>query len=101
MFQCGPGKLGDYVVPDSYTALGGTTFRFNGPCQRHDNCYGQCKRSKEQCDVGLLDDLIKVCNTTPGASKADRRRCRRTARDYYTAVKKFGSPDCKKGKKDE
>ncbi len=49
---CGPGKFGDYFVPDGFIE----TYSFSDACSIHDACYG-CEG--EKAGKSKIDDLVK------------------------------------------
>ena len=78
---CGPGGVGDQLVPDS-----GPWFNFPAACANHDACYG-AQRGQQYCDQGFRDDMYAHC-----AKRVwyQRGLCRGTANVYYDAVRRFG-----------
>ncbi len=83
--SCGPGKLGDYFVPDSWI-----TYSFEPACDMHDKCYGTCGKKRSQCDNEFLDFMWWICDNTLGRSSLSYRHCREMASIYYLAVRKYG-----------
>jgi Prokaryotic phospholipase A2 len=78
---CGPGGVGDQLVPDS-----GPWFNFTAACANHDACYG-AQRGQLYCDQGFRDDMYAHCATRVWYQ---RGLCRGTANVYYDAVRRFG-----------
>lgn len=81
---CGPGKLGDWFVPDAL--LGESIFR---ACQIHDWVYYKEVKNKEQKSVA---DLLLLWNATViinDLELLDRVRLR-LVMDYYLAVSFHG-----------
>jgi RHS repeat-associated protein len=55
---CGAGSgVGEKIVPDSFSGL----VSFEGPCFRHDVCYGTCGADKAKCDRALRMDMRREC----------------------------------------
>jgi len=75
---CGPGAIGDTALFD---------YVFGTACKRHDECYGTCGNSKQQCDEQFLQDLITSCRAQ---SPSKRAECFEKASFYYNLVKIFG-----------
>ena len=78
---CGPGGVGDQLVPDS-----GPWFNFTAACANHDACYG-AQMGQPECDNAFRDDMYAHCATRPWYQ---RGLCRSTANVYYDAVRRFG-----------
>jgi hypothetical protein len=78
---CGPGGVGDQLVPDS-----GPWFNFTAACARHDACYG-AQLGQANCDRRFRDDMYAHCATRVWYQ---RGLCRNTANVYYEAVRRFG-----------
>jgi hypothetical protein len=78
---CGPGGVGDQLVPDS-----GPWFNFTAACANHDACYG-AQRGQLYCDQGFRDDMYAHCVKRVWYQ---RGLCRGTAKVYYDAVRRFG-----------
>jgi hypothetical protein len=74
---CGPGGVGDQLVPDS-----GPWFNFTAACAAHDARLGEAN-----CDRRFRDDMYAHCATRPWYQ---RGLCRDTANVYYEAVRRFG-----------
>jgi RHS repeat-associated protein len=100
--KCGPGKFGDYFVPDN---PGG--YPFGSCCVKHDNCYiNECSLTKKQCDKIFLECMVNdVCEKMdipevpqrpwpdpeyPGKVVKSKKGCRETANIYHWFVKWFG-----------
>jgi hypothetical protein len=78
---CGPGGVGDQLVPDS-----GPWFNFTAACANHDACYA-AQQGQLNCDNWFRDDMYAHCATRPWYQ---RGLCRSTANVYYDAVRRFG-----------
>jgi hypothetical protein len=78
---CGPGGVGDQLVPDS-----GPWFNFTAACAAHDACYG-AQLGQAYCDSRFRDDMYAHCATRVWYQ---RGLCRNTANVYYEAVRRFG-----------
>ena len=78
---CGPGGVGDQLVPDS-----GPWFNFTAACANHDGCYG-AQLGQAYCDSRFRDDMYAHCATRVWYQRA---LCRNTANVYYEAVRQFG-----------
>ena len=78
---CGPGGVGDQLVPDS-----GPWFNFTAACANHDACYG-AQLGQAYCDSRFRDDMYAHCATRVWYQRA---LCRSTADVYYQAVRQFG-----------
>ena len=78
---CGPGGVGDQLVPDS-----GPWFNFTAACAAHDACYG-AQLGQAYCDDRFRDDMYAHCATRVWYQ---RGLCRNTANVYYEAVRQFG-----------
>ncbi|KAL9975641.1 hypothetical protein ACROYT_G012824 [Oculina patagonica] len=65
--------------------------RFTPACNKHDVCYacGVSNRwSRYQCDRAFYRDMVNLCRSL---GWVQRRVCSAAARDYYNAVRLFGS----------
>jgi len=80
---CGPGKFGDYLVPDNFPILGCS---FHVPCQIHDHMY-DFQYPKTFCDDTFLKNML-ICAGT--AHLICRFWARHLAAIYYEAVRDFG-----------
>jgi len=62
LLTCGSG-LNEPIVPDNPFG-----FQFSQACNLHDNCYGTCGASKEDCDQAFCARLRSACNSrgSPG-----------------------------------
>jgi hypothetical protein len=78
---CGPGGVGDQLVPDS-----GPWFNFTAACANHDACYG-AQLGQANCDSHFREDMYAHCATRVWYQRA---LCRSTADVYYQAVRQFG-----------
>jgi short subunit dehydrogenase-like uncharacterized protein len=55
------GAAGSEGVPEGMAATS-----FQGPCIKHDDCYGTLGKTQEQCDQGLGRDILNECKRTGG-----------------------------------
>lgn len=55
------GAAGSEGVPEGMAATS-----FQGPCRKHDDCYGTLGKTQEQCDQGLGRDILNECKRTGG-----------------------------------
>jgi len=69
-------------VPDAFPGV----FNFTDACQKHDNCYGSCGRSKPECDWEFYKGMRAECARRGYA----RWNCNRIAETYYYGVDHFG-----------
>lgn len=85
---CGPGGLGDYLVPDT---LWGLSVR--KACNIHDWEYhfGKTQQDKKVADENFLDNMIRLIQAANGWRVLMWLRKRR-ARKYYKAVRDYGGP---------
>jgi len=83
---CGPGKLGDWLVPDTLYGLS-----VRPACEIHDWMYavGDTLSDKEEADRVFLNNMCRIidANTSWGFLRWLRKR---RAKKYYYAVKLFG-----------
>jgi RHS repeat-associated protein len=82
---CGPnGQLLEWLIPDS--PLG---FTFLSCCDKHDECYGDCKARppKEQCDQSFRTCLVSICTRY---ARGQRLQCEFLANAYFDAVRDHG-----------
>ena len=89
---CGSG-WNEGLVPDWLYGI-----NISRPCYNHDVCYGECGKSKQQCDGQLQKDIETQCSQAPTTSI--RMECYRMARQYRGAVAAFGQSaydDAQKG----
>ncbi len=88
---CGPGKLGDWFVPD--TMLGESVHL---ACEIHDWCYhvGKDLQDKRAADLVFLVNMVILIND---GDMLDALRLRRVM-TYYEAVSFGGEEAFKKGK---
>jgi RHS repeat-associated protein len=77
---CGSGWT-DSVVPDNF----GSAFDFTEACNKHDNCYDACGKSKGLCDYEFFFNMAKSCSKS--GSKLD---CLGIAFAYFVAVDLLG-----------
>ena len=91
---CGPGGLGDYLVPDT---LWGLSIR--QACQIHDWQYhwGVTIEDKIKADLNLRDNMVRIIKAQDSWGILENLRLTK-ARIYYEAVKNFGGPAFWKGK---
>lgn len=85
---CGPGGLGDYLVPDT---VWGLSIYF--PCRIHDFGYheGQSEEDKAIEDNRFLNNMIRVVKVKTRWGWLKKLRIRR-CKSYYQAVHWFGGP---------
>ena len=85
---CGPGGLGDYLVPDTVWRL--SIFY---PCRIHDFQYheGNTEQDKKIADETFLNNMIRVVKAKSKWSLLKKFRLLRCKR-YYQAVHWFGGP---------
>jgi len=76
---CGDWKT-DWVVPDK---PGGNDF--TSCCQKHDDCYGDCGKTKEECDNEFYECMARKCKENFGSKK-----CYRWADTYWDFVDEYG-----------
>lgn len=83
---CGPGKFGDFFVPD--TVWGLSIFR---ACQIHDWMYseGYTADDKKIADSTFLDNMLTIIEAKSGWLLRKLRSYR--AMTYYIAVRDFGT----------
>ena len=67
-----------------------TIYDFTSACTNHDRCYGECKRTKQQCDSQFLADMLKECSTLRGWRSIYKKECQSRAKLFYEAVGKYG-----------
>ncbi len=79
---CGSGK-NEPFVPDNPFG-----FKFSSCCQEHDDCYGECGRTKEGCDNDFLNCMLQACGQEMGPSRSST--CKMWARRYYNVVNFMG-----------
>ncbi len=78
---CGSKGFWGYAVPDVW---GKATF--TPACNTHDICYGTCGADKAACDVGLREDIVKICLATYSRYDPLLQRCIDLAYIYESAV---------------
>lgn len=85
---CGPGSLGDWLVPDTIYGLS-----IKPACSIHDYMYsvGECDDDKTDADDVLLNNLVRIIRAATSSKLLLWLRLRR-ARTYYLAVHTFGGP---------
>jgi hypothetical protein len=85
---CGPGGLGDLMVPD--VILGANMFE---ACKIHDVMYrsGETLADKESADRTYLNNMIRIIAASPGSWGLRKARLW-FAHKYYMAVHKYGGP---------
>ena len=79
----------DFHVPDTWPTAGkGRRANFRPACNKHDVCYGTCKKDKDDCDKAFCRDLDKACKRTwPDAADGNRRAgCENRASLYCAGV---------------
>lgn len=88
---CGPEKF-EGLVPE---------FWFNSCCGQHDICYGDCPKSKAECDSAFITCMNAACATEfPSTWSAGRLGCRAKAGVYWAAVKIGGRSSFEGGTED-
>lgn len=94
---CGPGGLGDYLVPDT---LWGLSVR--PACSIHDWLYhwGLTLKDKDSADRVFLNNMIRLIRSHTRWGWLKKLRLRR-AKTYYHMVHTFGGPAFWKGKNKE
>lgn len=92
--SCGPGIIGDWLVPD--TPLG---LKLRAACKAHDDCYGKADGpDRLECDWRfLVRMLVMVRRYAPKR----RRWMFWVAVAYYTAVRLFGWRAFKKARREK
>ena len=85
---CGPGKFGDYLVPDTLYGLS-----VKAACRIHDWMYaeGETIEDKDSADRTFLNNMLRIIYHTTKWWILRKLRVHR-AYMYYKAVKKFGGP---------
>jgi RHS repeat-associated protein len=81
LLTCGSG-WNEPFVPDNPFG-----YQFSHCCQQHDNCYGTCGSNKGQCDNDFEKCMVSSCENVPNVNRV---HCRRLARIYSGAVKRYG-----------
>jgi len=91
---CGPGGLGDYLVPDTMWGLS-----VKRACEIHDweYKYGKTLQDKINADNNLRDNLVRLIKAQDSWGWLENLRLRR-AQTYYEMVKNFGGPSFWKDK---
>jgi hypothetical protein len=91
---CGPGYLGDLIVPDTMWLLS-----VKSACSVHDYMYrvGEVEFDRELADRVLLNNCVRII-TAGSVSKLLLRLRLRRARTYYFFVRAFGGPAFWRGK---
>lgn len=99
---CGPGGLGDYLVPDNIDWPWPWGLSIKPACKIHDFDYhmGQTLEDKKRGDRVFLNNMIRIIQAETKWSWVRRRRLRR-ANLYYEAVKQFGAPAFWAGKNND
>jgi RHS repeat-associated protein len=83
---CGP--EGGPDVPDDPWWIGGGNFE--PACNNHDDCYGNCSRTKEDCDKRFRKDLRKACRKRYWWNPNLMMHCYGIAEIYVKAVQWWG-----------
>ena len=60
----------------------------NGPCHKHDQCYGTCGYSQEYCNGLFFADMVRACPLWPPEATAT---CLAVASWYYAFVQNLGN----------
>jgi hypothetical protein len=63
---------------------------FQAACNRHDACYDDCARTKDDCDDELLFNSYITCSATFGKHGGDEAQCRHAARLFHKVVNQAG-----------
>jgi len=87
---CGPGDWREGLVPDGFAS----GFDFGDACERHDRCYGQWNRVRQNCDSRLLHDIRDECSDISWnpIQTVYTPHCFAAADLYYHGVRKGGKP---------
>jgi hypothetical protein len=99
---CGPGGLGDFLVPDRLDWPWPWGLSIKKACRIHDYMYhvGETRADKKLADEVFLNNMIRIINnarkTWFGRQRFKQRLKRAEA--YYYAVHRFGGPAYWKGK---
>lgn len=90
---CGPGKYGDYLIPDTIWFLS-----IREACRIHDFMYriGATLEDKMEADRVFMNNMLRIITTSRYEWVKNLRRSR--ARKYYLIVKHFGGPTYWRGK---
>lgn len=85
---CGPGGIGDYMVPDTAWFLS-----VRRACARHDWLYhwGLTQEEKDLADLWFLNNMVRIVKAQNSSALLEKLRLRRV-RTYYLAVKYGGGP---------
>jgi hypothetical protein len=75
------GSVGTEWVPELW--FGGA----EGPCAKHDDCYGDCGYGQEYCNGVFFADMVQSCPLWPPWETAT---CLAAAAWYYAAVQNLG-----------
>ena len=83
---CGTGWH-ESLVPDRWNRAD-----FTVACRNHDQCYGTCGRSKDDCDRAFHGDLRSACRDAYSSwlQRPLRRTCLELANAYHSAVHRMG-----------
>jgi len=88
-FGCGPGGIGDWLVPDTIYGLS-----IKPACQVHDWDYrfgeGHSEEERKKADKRFLTNMLQIINEH-GGNFAIKSLRRRRAKTYYSAVRWFGA----------
>jgi hypothetical protein len=89
-FGCGPGDVGDYLVPDRILGIS-----VRECCRIHDWYYrlwnGTTEQDRETADRIFLNNMLRVINHQESGRWLTRLRSR-IAYMYYKAVRRYGAP---------
>jgi len=85
---CGPGGLGDFLIPDTMYGLS-----VKPACVIHDWQYhwGVTLEDKIDADLNLRDNMVRIIKGQGSVGVLENMRLHR-AKIYYEAVKNFGGP---------
>jgi len=82
---CGPGKIGNFFVPDCFSSVSGESWCFTDACKHHDECYSTCGESKDECDYKFLAEMLLECSKLSSTEAIEA--CINMAKTYYGAVR--------------
>jgi len=91
----GCGQEGGRDYPDYPWWIGGGNFE--PACNNHDDCYGNCYRTKEDCDKRFRKDLRKACRKLYWWNPNLMMHCYGIAEIYVKAVQIWGDDAYNKG----
>ncbi len=65
-------------------------YPFGWACDEHDRCYATLGKTRAQCDLEFLADMVQICLTT-AKTPLQRTACLEAAAIYYAAVRDHGA----------